>query len=238
VIGLFFIVSEDNRAIVETVIRRYRRAESEGTGGLASFFLHNLPGQQPGHGPGRGRPTAKAQRWGTISSSRFPVVARPPQDREGVEQPAGNPPRRGAAGNLELGILAHETPGAAEPQPNRYWILQEAAEQGTKKPDFPRISRIDADWLLQNLRPSAKSVVKIRGRIGSFGSKTRKQNGEGCPRIGANERESEREPKQTNRTFLTADCAESADKGRRSNKASNSWGFSWFGICGHRRHLR
>jgi hypothetical protein len=58
-------------------------------------------------------------------------------------------------------------PGAVEPRSKRQRILQEATE-ATEEMTFPLIPRMGADWMLQNPRPSAKSAVKIRDRIGSL----------------------------------------------------------------------
>ena len=53
--------------------------------------------------------------------------------------------------------IDHGWPGAAEPQPNRNWILQEAAE-GTEKA-FPRMARMNADRAMLSGSVSVASVV-------------------------------------------------------------------------------
>ncbi len=50
-------------------------------------------------------------------------------------------------------------PNAAESQPNRHRLLQEAAED-TEELIYPLITRMSADWMLQSLRPSAKSTER------------------------------------------------------------------------------
>ena len=58
--------------------------------------------------------------------------------------------------------LPADRPSAAEPQPNRYWILQEAAE-GTEKA-FPWMARMNADNTIILGSVSATFSV-IRGRF-------------------------------------------------------------------------
>jgi hypothetical protein len=57
----------------------------------------------------------------------------------------------------EKGWASPNISNTAEPQPNRNGILQEAAE-ATEEIPSPLITRISADWMLRNPRPSAPSA--------------------------------------------------------------------------------
>ena len=103
VIGLFFIVSEDNRADVETVIRRYVGQKAEPRALWQAYFYTNCRGNRPGMAPeeeGRRRKRSEGERLRTL-------IFRPPRAPSGTARESKNR-RKSAAARPEQVIFLRE----------------------------------------------------------------------------------------------------------------------------------